>query len=381
MPARTESGAVRLVIFSALGSLPLHLAAVMVFAGTADGMGETTPGLLTSAILIGLFGSCLVQAVGPPQGFFFSNRLGLLVGCQVGLLLIAPLLPDVVGAIAWFAIGWISGVYMYQGMVVAANAANKYLGFLARVVFAMFLSGIIAVGVCHMPRLSNYASACVLYAIVVATVYMLTRPEVLSSVMSAEIASDLEADRPALSIGTLAAQLLPVVLFFAGSVMFASHIAGFVGEAGDVSSMNAFGIAKIVGGLVLALTLTVSRLDSGRRLVMSAIVMVVAMAILGPHGLLPAVFVVLGFEIALNIGGAAFMAEVARHGQNDIKRYIPAAGLIGTAIGPITGSFLLTEGSHGLLRWLAIGTVAAGVVWLGFTFKGARNGRKRLMAA
>lgn len=361
MVTRADTRAVRLILFSSLGSLPLHLAAVLVFAGMADDLGVTRSGIFTSAILSGLLVSCLLQALDVARFLFLSNRLGVLVIVQISLLLATPLLPQVITPVPWFVVGWISGVYMFQGMVAAANAPNKYLGFLSRVVLAMMLAGGIATVLCYVPILSSYTSVCVLYAIVVGVLYAITRPP---SVERLELSEEARQARPLGLSPLMLVRLVPIVLFFTGSLMFGAHITGFVGAVADDNSILAFGIAKLVGGLALAISIAISRRDSSNRVFGAAVVMAVAMATLRHDSLVPAVLVVLGFEIALNIGGAAFMAEVARTGSDAVRRLIPAAGLAGTAIGPIGGSLLLVAGSQNLLRWAAIAVMVIGVVWL-----------------
>lgn len=349
-----EPGGMRLIVFSAIGSLPLHIAAVLVFVPGPAHLPAFASGLISSAILCGLFAAVLAQAFG------FARRLSTmrllpLVAAETATLIILPFLPLLLGFAAWFLVGAISGVFMFKGMIAAAGARQKYLGFLARLTAAMALAGLIALGVSVMDGTQAYLAACLIYAAVVVVVYALTQPEEGAAMSVPPPATTSGPLRPTLLV------LLPLVLFFTGALMVGSHLPLFVQlhESTDADPMQVFGFAKIGGAVVLTATLLLWRRDSLMRLFISAGLMVVAMVLLGISTTLPILAIAIVFELALNIAGAAFMGEVARNGPSDAHRLIPAAGLAGIAAGPSVGAYVAAVLSPAALLGVAIGAVVA----------------------
>ena len=347
-----ERGGMRLIVFSAIGSLPLHIAAVLVFVPTPVDLPDKASGLISSAILCGLFAAVLAQAFGLARRLT-ATRLLPLVAAQVATLVALPFLPMILGFAAWFLVGAISGVFMFKGMVAAAGARDKYLGFLARLAVAMALAGLIAMGVSAIAAPQGYLAACLIYAFIVLAVYVAMRPD------EKEAAAITPPQPPGrLGQGSLVV-LLPLVLFYVGALMVGSHLPLFIKLHGpvDADPMQVFGFAKIGGALVLIATLLTWRRDSLMRLLLSAGLMVVAIVLLGVSTVLPILGVAIVFELALNIAGAAFMGEVARTGPSEAHRFIPAAGLAGIAAGPSVGAYVAAELSPAALLAVAVGVV------------------------
>lgn len=349
-----EWSGLRLIVFSAVGSLPLHIAAVLVFAAGPAALPAEATGLVSSAILYGLFAAVLLQAFGTARRLL-TVRLWLLVAAEVGILILLPILPLGPGLVAWFLVGAISGVFMFKGMVAAAAAQQKYLGFLTRLAVAMALAGLIALGVSALGEARSYTTVCALYAAVLVLIYAVTRPD-REETLSAAAPARASAPAPAILLA-----LAPLVIFYVGGLMVGSHLPLFVRLYGPIGAdpMGVFGLAKIVGALVLTGTLLVWRRDSLARLLLSSGLLVVAAALLGFTTVLPILAVAITFELALNIAGAAFMAEVARSGPTDAHRFIPAAGLAGIAAGPSVGAYVAAVMSPAALLGMAIGAIVA----------------------
>lgn len=355
MTLRGEDG-MRLIVFSAIGSVPLHIAAVLVFAGGPGTLPPEAAGLVSSAILGGQFVACLAQALGFARPLF-ALRLAPLVFLQAAMLVVLPALPFAPGLVAWFVVGWISGIFMYKGMVAAARARSKYLGFLARLVAAMTFAGAIALGVSRLDAFSAYGTTCFLYAGLVCLVYFVTRPSDADAALDAAEVAVWRTIRPAL------APLLPLVLFFIGGLMVGSHLSVFVSLADmGADPMLTFGLAKIAGAAILVGTLLVWRRDSLARLLVSVALLLASAGLLPTHSGLPILSVVIGFEVALNIAGAAFMGEASRDGPRAAVRFIPVAGLMGIAIGPMLGGYIAAVASPGHMLWVAVAAIAASVV-------------------
>lgn len=350
-------GEMRLIVFSAIGSLPLHIAAVLVFAGGPERLPPEATGLISSVILGGLFAACVTQALGFLRPLF-SVRLSPLVVLQIATLLLLPQLDFGPALLAWFLVGWISGVFMYKGMVAAALAQDKYVGYLARVVVAMVLAGLIALGVSLFKELSVYTTTCVIYAIMIATVYLITRPA------DKHIGPDMATAPPAWRTVWLSVRLLPpLVLFFVGSLMVGSHISVLVRiEDVSASPVGVFAVAKILAALLIAATMLVWRRDSVARLLASIFLLMLSVGLLAAETALPILISVIGFEFALNIAGAAYMAEVAREGPTEIGRFIPTAGLLGVALGPAVGAYLAAVMTPQHMLLVALAAIAASLM-------------------
>lgn len=357
MNAQFETHRMRLIVFSAVGSLPLHLAAVLVFAGGRDGLPPAAAGLVSSAILTGLFAACLSQALGYAQRLF-NIRLTPLVALQTALLLVLPTLWLVPALLAWFVVGWISGIFMYRGMLAAAAAREKYLGFLARLVAVMALAGVIALGVGALGGADPYRAACAIYAAIVCITYAAFFPA--NDRFAA--APQRTAARPVLRGATLRA-LAPLVLFFVGALMIGSHLSVFVTLSdASANSMTVFGLAKLIGAVVLLGTLLVWRHDSLVRLFISGAALVVSSLLLAGSPMMPILAAIVSFEVMLNIAGAAFMGEVARDSTQDVQRFIPAAGLAGIAIGPSLASTVAALSTPVNMLFMAVAAIALSMV-------------------
>ncbi|GAB5375112.1 MAG: hypothetical protein AcusKO_15740 [Acuticoccus sp.] len=169
-----------------------------------------------------------------------------------------------------------------------------------------------------------YRATCAIYAAVVCLVYALTFPE---ENLPAATSDSTPAAVPLGSRWHTALTLLPLVLFFVGGLMVASHLSVFVTLANATAdSMAVFGVAKIAGAAVLVGTLLVWRRDSLARLLFSGAALAGACLLLSGSWAVPVLAIVVAFEVALNIAGASFMGEVARDGSAEVQRFIPWPG-------------------------------------------------------
>ncbi|MEM0908684.1 MAG: hypothetical protein AAGJ94_15055 [Pseudomonadota bacterium] len=350
-------GQYRLILFSAVGSIPLQVAAVIVFAGGASGLSRTVSGLFPSLALLGLFLSCSVLALGRANPLLRANLRGFVM-VQAGLLLVVPHVPLALALVAWFAIGAISGLFMFCGMIAAANQDHKFMGYLLRVALAMVLSGTIALCVAWLPFGSPYLLACTVFAVIVLLVFWVAAPsrnpcgEPLPETKGLSIVLSKEG----LSIA-------PLLLFFAGGLGIASNMSAFIPIVdGRFVSMEAFAAGKILGAAAVVGTLALSRNDSTLRLVVSVAALLLSAMVLG-RSFLPPVLVVFCLEVALNVAGAAFMAEVARSGDPRLRPFIPVAGLLGLALGPVMGAVMVELYGPMLLRAACIIAIGTSLLW------------------
>ncbi|WMS43527.1 hypothetical protein RDV64_03765 [Acuticoccus sp. MNP-M23] len=356
----------RVVLFSAVGSLPLHLTAVL--ASTASGVGGVAPGVLASAALLGLFASSSLRSFGVVERFWrlWADELRSIVrhpfvtiSLHVGVLLALPFLTGPLSLAGWFAVGWISGIYMFNGMVAAASGASKFLGFMARLSAAMVLAGIIAMAVQWIDASVPYTRLCVAYAVVILAVALILRPD--GRILSAEIPSRPEI---ASNRGEQYVALAGLLGFFMAALMFVSNIGTFLdaGQSLIDRTAGSVGLSKIAAGVILSLTVALWGRDSTARLLVTATALIISMGLLdGAAGVAISLVILVAFEIALNIGGSAAMAEVARVGSPFVKRMIPTMGLAGVAAGPLVGAALLSLGSPAWVRWGAMLVMAVSV--------------------
>ncbi len=352
----------RVVLFSAIGSLPLHLTAVVAStASAASGIGGVAPGVLAGAALIGLFASSSLRSFGVvgrlwrhwPAGWRTMVRHPVVtVALQIAILLALPLASGTLTLAGWFAVGWISGIYMFNGMVAAASGASKFLGFMARLSAAMVLAGVIAIAVQWLEPGEPYTRLCIAYALVILAAGLILRPD--ERILSAETPTVAEISSRR---GEQLVALLGLLGFFLAALMFISNLGAFLDTGTDLGDRTAgsVGISKIAAGVILTFTVALWSRDSTARFVLTSAAVILSMALLdGAAGIAISLVILVAFEIALNIGGSAAMAEVARVGSPAVKRMIPTMGLAGVAAGPLAGALLLSLGSAAWVRWAAV---------------------------
>ena len=380
----------RVVLFSSVGSLPLHLTAVLAAtAGSAGGIGGVAPGVLTGAALLGLFASSGTRSSGLLDSIWRVRWLAPLrpvmghpAATILPQLLLLAALPFVTGTLAlagWFAVGWISGIYMFTGMVAAASGVSKFFGFMARLSAAMVLAGVIALAVQWTHFGEPYMRLCLFYALVVLVVALILRPD--RRIVTA--APSLRADIPS-RYGEQLVALFGLLGFFLAAMMFVSNMNAFLNPPGSLFDRTAgsVGVSKIAAGAILTVTVALWRRDSTVRFVVTAIGLIATMILLdGAEGLAISLSILVAFEITLNVGGSAAMAEVARVGNPFIKRMIPTVGLAGVAAGPMVGAAILSLGSAGWVRWFAVLLMGLSVVAILAVHRVAIRRRRRRSAA
>ncbi|MEM7695788.1 MAG: hypothetical protein AAF318_15155 [Pseudomonadota bacterium] len=331
----------RLILFSGLGSLPLHMSAVIAVSGVQHGFSATEAGALMSACLAGLFAATTCRAFNVRLGGF-APRLSVLGIIQAALLGIVPFWPPTVELPLWVAIGWVSGILMFEGMHAAATAQHRFVSFLVRLSFAMVLSATAALGGAALP-LPLFEGVCLMYAALTLAVTLALMVGRSTPTLAAGSSATLL--RRAFSVA-VALALAPCVLFFCGTLMLVTHIVDLVAQGGALraSNLTALGWGKLLSSAVLGIVLVCLRGESRAKLVVS-VVGVAAVLWLSQHApVLPVAIFICAFEVGINVAGASFLGETARVGDAIIHRLMPMAALLGVALGPAIGAQVLEGG-------------------------------------
>lgn len=363
----------RTSIFSAIGSLPLHLAPIVVYALTLEGWSLVAASTVASMAMVGLLLAASVQTV-LERSFWSPFEIVALVGLHTALVLLSIKVGPRFLPLVWLSVGFVSGLFMQIGILSAAEARDKFSNFVVRLACALVLSGVVALfawgGPCEDPFIGLAVGMSLVSVLVYASTVLGARI-ILAQPSRARAASvERQADRPGggrpARSGFLA--LLVLALFFLATTAFLTHIAEAL-RAASATSSTAFviGAAKVGSGCLLALVLFLLRgVERGKGpLACLALLAVLALAsdtVLAAF----AVTLLLTFEIVFNVSSSALMAQVAEAATHRQRRAILLAALSGGAAGPLVGAGIIELASFDALRVMSGAAVAGVAAWMLF---------------
>ena len=326
-------------VLSAAGSLPLHLAPLIV-ALLVPAMGVVQAGLVATAVLAGQFVSAVALAARRWSDITRAQTMAV-----AAVLLLGLVLSSIVPLAGWFVVGLCCGGFQYLGTLTAALHSRPSFAFPIRLGVTLCLAGM-AAGALQFQSLTYRELLVVLlivFGIVLAIgigLHQRTAPPTTTT---------------GKSHGYLAYLSLAVVaVVFVGQSGLLAYVVQQATERGIVLQDAALAVAamKLGAGLLL---LALAR----RRFGFIPLVALLAGAdyLVATATTLP-LFVValLGLEIGFNLLSAALQAHVASIAPQFGGRWLVAVILAGAATGPALHSFALRLEANEVFLAFAIGS-------------------------
>jgi hypothetical protein len=344
-PSEDESPAALLQLFgasllSAAGSLPLHLAPLIVATLIADARATVfEAGLIPSATLIGQLSVALALPVLAVSQITYSWSIALAVAIVLALLttLVAGV-PTIIAG--WFVVGQCCGAFMYAATVAASRFPDRVLAFSLRLSLVLVVAGTTA-GLLHIfgafGRYQDLVIGLVLVLTPLLTVALILRKP--SETPSDAVSVQNVAASGRWSLRTVVS-LSAVFVFFLGQTGFLAYViqqavARGIGLNQSVAALIA---AKFVTGVWMLVTIrSLKGNDRGTsnlfyRGALLASVNVGAFWVGSPLVLFAAL---LTFEFMINSLSARLQGAVTASQAELTGQWLTGAILFGAATGPI----------------------------------------------
>ncbi|MGW8257990.1 MAG: hypothetical protein ACWGMZ_10930, partial [Thermoguttaceae bacterium] len=325
----------------AVGSLPLHVAPIVISALVASGAAtvQSAAWIVTAAMAGQICSATALPSIG-------IGRVGRMPALIAGLVMVAGLcismLPFFVALLGgWFVIGLSCGAFRYLSALSAAGYPNRPFAFGLRlaivlVVASAVLYAIIFFGAIHSYRSFAWDLQFILLAMLTIGMW-LYRPRP-SAGRETKATTDDDDDGRAVTIAQLSG-LAAIFILFAGQVGFLSYVMeiglnqGFA--AGDL--VLAITAIKFSAGIVLFYAIAIRRgVGGGYASILPACIALIAAipAISYGGGFVWFFGGLLVFEIALNILSSRLQATVVSLDHRIGGRWFTLAILGGAAVGP-----------------------------------------------
>lgn len=354
-------------LFSAAGSIPLHIAPLLIATLLATrSISNAEAGSVVSCIMAGQIVAAFLAAriryetlARPALTFVFCVYAAALF---LSLWVSAPLMF----ALCWFAIGLACGFLMQFGIMTAAQSNMKLQAFAWRLSFALFVSGLIALCFPLFETDQTYRLLITLFGLGLIAVFL--SGLVLWRKVPTHSANNAPPAKGHLS-GLDGFGLALLFLFFCGQIGFLSNTAHFT-ASNDLSLDNtslAIGFSKTTIALVILwVAMRGTRHGSWFQILFSAALASSGILIATQQSFIFIVFSFVAFELFLNLLSASFMAALSEKFSSKAKALLLIATLSGTLIGPPLFGHLIDINQGTLPMLLAALAAFLPLLWLAY---------------
>jgi len=348
-------------LLSALGSLPLHMMALVVALAIRDGaVVVAQAGWFSASFMLGLtLGAIGLPALGA-RNVSRKMALAALLGV-VSALAIGPLVGGGSTFACWIAVGIGCSVLNLLGTTYAAAHAERQRVLRLRMSIVLAGASLFVLGAHLAGGFVSYASLVAMLAAAMAVV----GASGLGWYMAPAPARVTDATAPAGRRVPYGA-LVIVVAFFAGQpgfTAYAAHIAATHGIHIDALPI-AYAVCKGVAALVL-LRLSADRGKAGASdfclsLLLGAAVATIAFA----ADIRVFVFGLLAWEIAVNLLSTRFQAALLARHPAFAGPWLPALIAVGAGLGPVVHGWTIAAQIGVVFVVFSIGTAFLPLLWM-----------------
>jgi len=330
---RPGSSLIGASILSAAGSLPLHLAPLIIAVLVIDGRTAVyDAGWITTATLLGQFGVALFLPLFGVGVIARTNAIALAVMLLAGLLLSGS---DGMSALllGWFVVGGCCGGLQYLGTLAAAAHPNPRFAYSVRLGVVLSLAGFVAGALQWTAGLSAYRTMTAVLMIVFSTLLviglLLYRP--------VESRDGRHGGKTEFRLATYFGLAILFVLFVGQSGLLAYAVQNATERGIGLKNASwALAAMKVAAGwTLLFLARRVRRNDRNPSFaVLGTMLAVSDLVVATTTNSLMFFLGLLGLETGFNLISARLQAEVARGTSFFGSQWLLATMLFGAASGP-----------------------------------------------
>jgi len=367
----TSAGRSRTVgaaLFSAAGSIPLHIAPLLIATLLASrSVSHTEAGSIVSCIMAG---QILAAFLAAPVRFETLPRsvIAIVFCVYAGAVWVTDQTGSaLVFAGAWVVTGLSCGFLMQFGMVTAARSDMKLQAFAWRLSFALFFSGLIAVCLPLTGNEPGYRHLILLFGCALLLIFAGGMALWRRGEAPAKSSALPQKDR---LVKTDLLGLTLLFLFFTGLIGFQANAAHFT--ASNDFSLNstalAIGLSKGLISIVILWVAVRGNTHSRRLQSLYSLALAAAAALIfTQQGFLVVLLGFIAFELFLNLSSASFMAVLSERFSSRAKTLLLTAVLFGTLSGPPLAGYLIDAGQTGLPLLLAAGAAFLPLFWFAYS--------------
>ena len=333
MKNRDVASLVGASVLSGAGSLPLHLAPLIVPVLVIDGRTSVADaGWFATAVLLGQFATALVLPLLDVRIIARPEAMGIAVALLLGLSL-SGLDGTPVLLLGWFIVGVCCGGFQYLGTITAATHSRPGFAFPIRLGVVLCLAGVAAGTLQWTASLGSYRTMLIVlvavFSLILAIGIVLHHPIKPPQ-------NVLEKDAQASTLKYFA--LAIVFVLFVGQSGLLAYAVQSATERGIVLSDASWALAmmKIAAGLCL-LMLARKGLQNRQnpRFIELGALLAVSNLVVATTTSLPTFFLgLLGLEIGFNLLSARLQARVSDISPYFAGQWLVAIMLLGAASGP-----------------------------------------------
>jgi hypothetical protein len=327
-------------VLSGAGSLPLHLAPLIITVLVIDGRASIADaGWIATAVLLGQFTTALVLplldvriiARGPAIGLALTLLLGLVLSGLAGM-------PGLLGG--WFVVGVCCGGLQYLGTITAATHSRPAFAFPIRLGVVLCLAGVTAGALQWTAGLGSYREMLVVLVAVFSLILL------IGIVLHHPIEPQrriLEKDAQAGSLKFFALGVV-FVLFVGQSGLFAYVVQGATDRGIVLRDASwALAIMKIAAGACLLLLARkgLQNRQNPRFVELGALLAISNFVVATTTDPLVFFLGLLGLEIGFNLLSARLQARVSDIAPYFGGQWLVATMLLGAASGPALHGFAI----------------------------------------
>ena len=351
-------------ILSSVGSLPLHLAPLIVATLIADSVTSVErAGWIPSAMLLGQLSSSLAL----PALKIHTVRRDVAIVAAIALLVglaISSSTKFVIILAGWFLAGQCCGTLMYLGTIVASRFPRKSFAFSLRLAIVLILAGSVSSLLQATNAFTSYRT--LLFELILVLVPILIcgmtlhRP-VAEGPTKAEIAEGNV--RSILQFSGLAT----VYLFFVGQIGFFAYVIqqALARKMALNEAVWSLAAVKLTAGLwLIGLAFFGFGRQRKERFVFVGIALVSAMLTISYTLSIAVFFVALFlFEVALNTLSARLQAAVVAARPQFAGQWLTGVILLGAATGPPLNGLAISSGFASIFLVISLLSALAPIVW------------------
>jgi hypothetical protein len=322
-------------LFSAAGSLPLHIAPILVGVLVLSGQySNSQASAVISLTMLGQLAAAMflsrlkIQQISPKLwAFQIASYSG-------GVVASSLFINGIAFYAIWFVIGCVSGCLMQFGILAAASSKRSARAFALRVSIALFISGIASFSIRFLDGNPNYNAivALVFTAVIIVGLAGLCCTGRRDVIIAPTGSDSHDAFGRHDVIG-----LVMLTLFFSSVVGFLANSASLaVGngiEFGDVSAV--IGIAKLgISILVVFVFIRIRQLSSQTYLGMALLLSFSIFVVCTQGSIIVVAIAFILFETALNLLSPSFMGLLSDSFSGRAKSMMMTCVLLGLIFGP-----------------------------------------------
>jgi hypothetical protein len=354
-------------ILSSVGSLPLHLAPLIVATLIADSMTSVGgAGWIPSAMLLGQLSSSLALPALKIRTVRRDVAIIAAIILLVGLA-ISSSNKFVTILIGWFLAGQCCGTLMYLGTIVASQFPRKSFAFSFRLAIVLILAGSVSSLLQATKAFTSYRA--LLFELILVLVPILICGIMLHRPVAEERTKVEFAEGNGWTIRQFSG-LATVYLFFVGQTGFLAYVIqqAHAREMNFNDTVWSLAAVKFAAGLWL---IGVAFLEFGRqrkeRFLYVGIVLISAMLTVS-YTLSIVVFfmALLVFEITLNALSARLQAAVVAARPQFAGQWLTGVILLGAATGPPLNGLAISSGLAGIFLVISLLSALAPIIWRQF---------------